>query len=132
MRPFFFFCAALLLLSAPLAAKAGECRETAETQEELNLCADKEFQQAESALADVTLKLLAKVSPAGGAKFRASLDAWRLWRDAQCEFETFGSVDGSVHAMVLAECYERLTAEYAETLRVQLNCEEGDVSCGGQ
>ncbi len=132
MRRFFSFLVGLALFFAVAPAQADACREQAETQAELNVCADKAFQNAEKELASVTLELTTRISPAGRAKLRAALEAWRSWRDAQCEFETFGSADGSLHPMALAECYERLTLEYAETLRLQLDCEEGDVSCGGQ
>ncbi len=132
MRSTVFLCAALLALASGSAFSAEDCREKAETQAALNLCADKDFEKAENDLAVLVPQLAAKITPAGGAKLRAALDVWRNWRDAQCEFETFGRADSSAHPMVLADCYERLTSEYVETLRLQLNCEEGDISCGGQ
>jgi len=43
-----------------------------------------------------------------------------------------GTSGGSIHGMMLSQCLTDLTAQQTKRLQRQLNCAEGDVSCGGQ
>ncbi|CCJ08678.1 lysozyme inhibitor LprI family protein [Methylocystis sp. SC2] len=102
------------------------------SQTDLNLCAGENFKQADATLNAVYAKLLKKISPAGQLKLRAAQKSWIAYRDAQCAFETLGTIDGSIHSMVVAQCLEDLTEQQTKRLQRQLTCQEGDVSCGGQ
>ena len=39
---------------------------------------------------------------------------------------------GSIHSMMVAICLTRLSDQRTKDLEKQLNCPEGDLSCGGQ
>ena len=91
-----------------------------QTQSELN-------QQTDQRLNAVFSSLIAKISAAG----KASLRDAEKFRDQECAFETMGSVGGSVHPMVVSQCKSRLTNQRTKDLEGQLNCKEGDLSCGG-
>lgn len=88
--------------------------------------------QAESELEAVMAQLNQKISPDGKAQLKRAHDSWKKYRDAQCAFDTMGSAGGSIHAAVLAMCHQTTTQRQIAVLREQLQCEEGDLSCGGQ
>jgi uncharacterized protein YecT (DUF1311 family) len=75
---------------------------------------------------------MAKISSAGKASLRDVEKTWLRFRDRECAFETMGTVGGSVHLTVVAQCKSRLTIQRTKDLEDQLNCKEGDLSCGGQ
>lgn len=121
--------AALLLASHPAAAKdCGEVR----TQIEINDCEGQKLKQADAALNAAYATLSAKVSAAGKARLVDAQRAWIKYRDAQCVFETLGTVGGSIHPLEVAQCEAELTKEQTRRLRRQIDCAEGDLSCGGQ
>ena len=98
----------------------------------MNECAERSFQAADAELNSTYNALKQKVTEAGLAKLKSAGRAWNLYRDAQCAFESAGTQDGSVRAMVASFCREGLTRAQTKRLAAQLNCEEGDLSCGGQ
>jgi uncharacterized protein YecT (DUF1311 family) len=77
-------------------------------------------------------KLRAKISDAGKNKLQVAQQSWLHFRDQECEFETMGTVGGSIHSMIVAICLARLTDQRVKDLDAQLNCQEGNLSCGGQ
>ncbi|MFO1101937.1 MAG: lysozyme inhibitor LprI family protein [Methylocystis sp.] len=102
------------------------------SQTDLNLCEGDNFKQADAKLNAVYGKLMKKISTDGQSKLREAQNSWIAYRDAQCAFETLGTIDGSIHSMVVAQCLADLTEQQTKRLEHQFNCEEGDVSCGGQ
>ncbi|WP_051952928.1 lysozyme inhibitor LprI family protein [Methylocapsa aurea] len=117
---------ALAMVLTPLAPVS------AQTQMELNVKAGNAFTKADKRLNDIYQKLMAKISSSGQASLRDVEKIWIQFRDQECAFETLATVDGSIHPMVLLECKTRLTDQRIKDLEAQLNCEEGDLSCGGQ
>ncbi|WP_292532462.1 lysozyme inhibitor LprI family protein [Methylocystis sp.] len=103
-----------------------------DTQTAMNLCAGDNFKQSDAELNAVYQKLLSKISPGGQSKLREAQKSWIRYRDQQCEFDTMGTIGGSIHSMMLWQCLTDLTAQQTKMLQHQLNCQEGDVSCGGQ
>jgi uncharacterized protein YecT (DUF1311 family) len=75
---------------------------------------------------------MVRISSDGQARLRDVEKLWIQFRDQECAFETLGTADGSIHPMVLLICKTRLTDQRIKDLDAQLNCEEGDLSCGGQ
>jgi uncharacterized protein YecT (DUF1311 family) len=102
------------------------------SQTDLNLCEGDNYKQADAKLNAVYGKLMKKISADGQSKLRDAQKSWIAYRDAQCAFETLGTIDGSIHSMVVAQCLADLTEQQTKQLQRQLTCEEGDVSCGGQ
>jgi uncharacterized protein YecT (DUF1311 family) len=122
---------AALLLAAPVFASEKDCGEM-RTQMEINDCEGQKFKKADAALNAAYAKLSAKVSAEGKAKLIEAQRAWIKYRDAQCAFVTLGTVNGSIHPLEVALCETELTKEQTTRLNRQLNCGEGDPSCGGQ
>ncbi|MGD9542876.1 MAG: lysozyme inhibitor LprI family protein [Methylocystis sp.] len=103
-----------------------------DTQTAMNICAGENFKAADGALNAVYAKLLNKISPKARPKLQQAQRSWIGYRDAQCAFDTLGTIDGSIHGMMLAQCLTDLTEQQTKRLQHQLTCQEGDVSCGGQ
>lgn len=101
-------------------------------QTDMNLCASNDARKTERELEAVYKKLMKKIRPKGQAKLRAVQNAWIEYRKKQCEFNTMGSIGGSVHPMVLSYCYEEFANQQKKILQEQLDCEEGDLSYGHQ
>ncbi len=104
----------------------------AQSQMEMNERAGNDFTKADKSLNEIYKKLMAKISPEGQARLQDVEKVWIQFRDEECAFETLGTVEGSIHPMVLLYCKGRLTNQRIKDLDAQLNCKEGDVSCGGQ
>lgn len=103
----------------------------AQSQMELNAQAGNELRKSDQQLNAVYNKLRAKISDAGKAKLQTAQQSWLRFRDQECEFETMGTVGGSIHSMMVAVCLTRLTDQRTKDLDRLLNCQEGDVSCAG-
>ncbi|MBM3562345.1 MAG: DUF1311 domain-containing protein [Alphaproteobacteria bacterium] len=126
------FCATFVILAHwKSSAIAKDCSRL-NTQTDMNLCESDNFKQVDAQLNAVYAKLLKKISASGQSKLREAQKSWISYRDAQCAFETLGTLDGSIHNMVTAQCLADLTENQTKRLQHQLTCEEGDVSCGGQ
>ncbi|MBL6618504.1 MAG: DUF1311 domain-containing protein [Reyranella sp.] len=119
---------AVLIAAGLLAAGSA----AAQSQMELNQQAGAELRKSDERLNTVYKALLAKVSEAGKTKLQTAQLSWLRFRDQECEFETMGTVGGSIHSMMVAGCLTRLTDQRVKDLEAQLNCKEGDLSCGGQ
>jgi uncharacterized protein YecT (DUF1311 family) len=104
----------------------------AQSQMELNEEAAKVFRKSDKKLNEIYQKLTAKISPAGQASLLKAEKTWIQFRDEECAFETLATEGGSIHPMVLLYCRARLTDQRLKDLEAQLNCEEGDLSCGRQ
>ena len=121
-----------VLAAAGAIAVIGGGTAVAQSQMEMNAQAGSALQKSDAQLNAVYNKLRAKISDAGKQKLLAAQQSWLRFRDQECEFETMGTVGGSIHSMVVALCLTRLTDQRIKDLEAQLNCKEGDLSCGGQ
>jgi uncharacterized protein YecT (DUF1311 family) len=104
----------------------------AQTQFELTETEGEKFKQADKELNAAYDRLFAKISPAGQSALREAQRTWLRFRDQECDFETFATRDGSIHSMVLLICRTNLTQLRTKQLVAQIECEEGDLTCGGQ
>jgi uncharacterized protein YecT (DUF1311 family) len=104
----------------------------AQTQQEMTATEGEKFKKADKALNAAYDRLLAKISPAGQSALREAQRTWLRFRDQECEFETLGSKGGTVHPMVLLMCMTGLTQLRTAQLVAQIECEEGNLSCGSQ
>jgi len=73
--------------------------------------------------------LLSQLGTPDQQRLRDAQRAWIAFRDKECAFRTQGNQGGSVGAATAADCVGELTRQRAETLKRQLDCPEGDVSC---
>ncbi|MBI5426974.1 MAG: DUF1311 domain-containing protein [Nitrospinae bacterium] len=127
-------CTAVVILSCPVAWEkvwAENCLDTP-IQPEMNLCASNVTKKADLELEAVYKKLMKKIDLENQAKLRSAQSAWIVYRKKQCEFNTAGTVGGSVHPTVLSYCYADFANQQKKILQGQLECEEGNLSCGGQ
>ena len=103
----------------------------AQSQMEMNAQAGSALQKSDAQLNAVYNKLRARIADAGKQKLQAAQQSWLRFRDQECEFETSGTLGGSIHSMMVAVCLTRLTDQRAKDLDRLLNCQEGDLSCAG-
>ena len=114
-----------LLLLLPVCADA-------QTQHDLNVAEGRKLAIADMAMNAAHGRLMAKISPAGQTALRDAQRNWLRFRDAECDFETLATINGTIHPLEVALCRTRLTRVRTRDLTAQLDCGEGDVSCGGQ
>jgi uncharacterized protein YecT (DUF1311 family) len=126
MRDIVKLVVCLVLMALPCTALR------AQTQLEMTETEGEKFKQADKELNAAYSRLLAKISPAGQSALRDAQQTWLRFRDQECDFETLGSTGGSVHSMVLLICRTNLTRLRTEQLVAQIECKEGDLTCGNQ
>lgn len=131
MKIFLVTWAMLGLMASAANAQTVDCA-NASTQLAMNECAGRSFRAADAELNSTYKALTQKVTKPRLAKLKSAERAGIAYRDAQCAFETAGTEDGSIHPMVVSSCFEGLTRAQTKRLAGQMNCEEGDLSCGGQ
>lgn len=121
----------LILQLNPAAALADNC-DNAVSQTDMDVCAGQQFDAADKALNETYARLMKVISPAGRTSLRNAERAWLEYRDKQCAFNLLARSGASVYPMVMAICLTGLTNQQNNELKTQLNCQEGDLSCGGQ
>lgn len=100
------------------------------TQLDINRQAAARHRIADEALNHAYRQLMSSASPEGRNRLRAAQRAWITFRDLDCEARA-GSRGGSFYPASWSLCLERLTDERTQALEDELNCEEGDLTCGG-
>jgi uncharacterized protein YecT (DUF1311 family) len=121
----------VLALSSNAFAANVDCKNPVD-QTSMNICADAALKASDKQLNDNYHALFEHSSAAGRLKLQAAQRAWIAYRDAQCAFDTMGSVGGSMHPLAYSTCADALTREQTKVLDQQLNCDDGDTSCGRQ
>ena len=113
------------------AALAQECDRADESQMGMNICANEDYQAADAKLNKTYGEIMKRLSDdADGRKLlQAAQRAWIAFRDAECDFSTADSKDGSVYPMLVSGCLVGLTEARTEQLGGYLKCEEGDMNC---
>ena len=118
-------CLAVILACAPALARA-------QTQRDLNEAEGAKYAVADKAMNAAYQRLMTKISENGRKALREAQRSWIAFRDLECDFDTFGTRNGTIHPLEVALCMTRLTRQRTADLKAQIDCEEGDVSCGGQ
>jgi uncharacterized protein YecT (DUF1311 family) len=118
------------VLSGMPTAIAGNCNDQS-TQSDLNICADQDFKTADKALNEVYRTIVQRLSqdPEGKTRLTAAQKAWIGFRDAECDFQSGNSIEGSIHPMLVLMCRTGLTQKRTDELKVYLKCDEGDTLC---
>jgi uncharacterized protein YecT (DUF1311 family) len=123
---------AFLLLVATAPARADEtinCKSPNLNQMELDQCAGQDFTASDKKLNTLYRTLMAKYDAANGALLKDAQRKWLAFRDAECTYETNGTVGGSINPMMNTMCRTHLTNTRVKELTAQLKCEEGNLSC---
>lgn len=133
MLRYSFICCALVVQALTSSAFAADtnCNNPID-QTSINICADKALKASEKQLNDKYQALYEASSAEGQLKLKTAQRAWLAYRDAQCTFNTTGSVGGSMHALTYSTCVDMLTQAQSKILDQQLNCDDGDMTCGRQ
>ncbi|WP_456310152.1 lysozyme inhibitor LprI family protein [Serratia proteamaculans] len=119
---------ASLLLWPVSQVSAADC-DNAETQLEMNQCANADYKKADKELNSTYQQVLKSTSGEQTALFRKAQKKWIEYRDADCQFQTFASSEGSVNSMNIGLCLKAKTEQRTKELKDMLSCPEGDVSC---
>lgn len=122
-------CGCVLLVDGPVYSQDDpdiDC-DNAQTQQDMNYCADKDYQAADAELNaqwKLTKQALAKwdsdlTDDLKGAEkaLLASQRAWISYRDAQCELEGFSMRGGTAEPLMVSSCLETLTKQRTEELK---------------
>lgn len=117
----------MLIVYAPT-AHAENCGDLP-TQSAMNRCYATEVRAKEEELEKSLHKLAEQLSEEQLAALYKAKEQWDAYKKAQCAFNSAATEGGSIHSMMIALCYLRLTEEYLTLINEQLHCEEGDLSC---
>ncbi|MDF2388411.1 lysozyme inhibitor LprI family protein [Nostoc ellipsosporum NOK] len=96
----------------------------AQTQLEINRCAQLSYQNADQKLNKVYQQLLPKLSRSRKQKLIAAQSAWIKFRDTSCEFEKSEYEGGSVAPTIYFGCLEKNTKQRTQELQEYL---QGDL-----
>ena len=128
----------LLLLTVLVASASGtpanaaeSCDTGSSSQADLNECYSNAYKKSDGELNALYKQITARLKDdAATTKLLvAAQKAWVAFRDAECNFQTSGSAQGSVYPMVQSICLDGLTGNRINDLKSYLKCEEGDLSC---
>jgi len=122
-----FLTACLVILAS--AAHAEDCDRSDDSQQMMNICANEDFSAADAKLNETYQNLISASDANTGQLLQGAQRAWIVFRDAECEYTTAGSEDGSIHPMEVSECLTRLTNDRIAQLAATKNCDDGDVDC---
>jgi uncharacterized protein YecT (DUF1311 family) len=119
----------LLVAALPTRAQMQACAGL-QTQMAMNECAAREYKKHDAAMNDVYQRLLARITDAQQKAMLVDAErAWLAYRDKFCAFQSSGTLGGTIHSMIEADCLDEKTNVHAAELRRQLDCREGDPSC---
>lgn len=88
------------------------------TQLEMNECADRQFQAADTELNRIYKQVVAKAE--NDPKLKVAEVSWLKYRDDNCAYEASMYEGGSMQPMVYSFCLERMTKARTAELRDQL------------
>lgn len=103
-----------------------------ETTLDMHMCADQEVKKKMKELEEINNRLAKKVSIEGKVQLSLAHQSWRSYIKEQCEFEVMGYKTGSIYPVIFLGCYLKLIDYQIKLMKHQLNCKEGDMSCGFQ
>ena len=126
-----------VLLAISPSARADDkldCRDTSNmNQNQMNMCAAQDFDEADAALNKIWPKVkdyakagddgLGEGEMTGAGMLLKAQKAWLVFRDSECELEGFAARGGSLQPMLVAGCKAALTNERVKALRALLSSE---------
>ena len=92
----------------------------AQTQLEINRCAQLFYQNADKKLNQIYQQLLPKLERSRKQKLVAAQQAWIKFRDTSCEFERSGYEGGSIAPTIYFSCLEKTTQQRTQQLQEYL------------
>ncbi|MBH8564285.1 lysozyme inhibitor LprI family protein [Nostoc sp. CENA67] len=95
----------------------------AQTQLEINRCAQLSYQNADQKLNKLYQQLLPKLSRSRKQKLIAAQSAWIQFRDASCEFEKSEYEGGTIAPSIYLGCLEKNTKQRTQELQGYLQAD---------
>ncbi len=108
--------AAPLLAAAPALADDVDCK-NAQAQNDMNICADKDYRAADAVLNKVYKDMTKGMDAHTLDLLRKSQRAWIAFRDAECTYQNVENEGGSIYPMVYSGCLTRLTKLRTQQLK---------------
>jgi uncharacterized protein YecT (DUF1311 family) len=108
--------------------KNTDCK-NAQTQIELDYCADRDYQAEDKKLNALYRSILAKYNAKSQTQLKTAEKSWIAYRDSECDFETASSEGGSIQPMEDSICLANKTRARIKELQAQRDCAEGDMTC---
>lgn len=115
----------LCLLAVPAVAQEVDCSQ-AMAQQELNICAERDWQEADKGLNVAYAEVMAVMKAmdqnlpdylqGAEAALREAQRAWVSFRDANCEAAGFPMRGGSAEALLVYGCLRQMTLDRTEEL----------------
>ncbi|HXC54570.1 MAG TPA: lysozyme inhibitor LprI family protein [Rhizomicrobium sp.] len=109
---------ALLWLGPAAAAEVDgvDCAH-AEAQNDMNICADRDFKKADAVLNKTYKDTLKGMDAHTTDLLRKAQRAWVAFRDAECSYENAENEGGSIYPMVYSGCLTRLSKLRTQQLK---------------
>lgn len=118
-----------LLALSPLAHAAEVDCKNANTQADMNFCANQDFKHSDALLNQAYKQKMSQLNADQQKKLEVAQRSWIAFRDRDCDFQSSGVEGGSVQPMIYAQCLQAKTEQRTAELNKMLHCEEGDLSC---
>ena len=119
---------ALLLFLSPAQAQKLDCK-NAMAQQDMNLCAEQDFNKADAKLNGIYKALIAKLEDKEKSELKAAQRAWLAYRDAECTFTIRANEGGSIYPMEWSGCLKAQTDIRIKQLQAHLDCVNGAKDC---
>lgn len=132
LLPIFLLLTVVIVHSGATGASAAEpCDTASSSQADLNECYGKAYKKSDDDLNALYKQITTRLKDdAATTKLLVTAQkAWVAFRDAECNFSTSGSAQGSVYPMIQSICLDGLTSKRIDDFKSYLKCEEGDLSC---
>lgn len=119
-----------IMLLGHAAAADDDCSSVTGTTRDIDLCFYRIYQRADAELTALYGELTAKLADASErALLQEAERAWVPYRDKECEFETAGTRQGTIHPIEVSHCLTAKTRAHIAELQSQLHCPDGDPTC---
>jgi uncharacterized protein YecT (DUF1311 family) len=96
---------------------------------DMNTCAGRDYKKSYAALVALYNQVYVKYDAANKKRLQIAQRAWRKYVDSECDYETAGTIGGTIHSTVVTNCNATLVEARLKQLGAQLRCTEGDMSC---
>lgn len=116
------------LWSSMVLAASNTCQD-AMTQADMNVCAARIHDQADTHLNSLYQQYRHRLSAEDQQRLVSAQRAWIGYRDAACRFETAQVSGGSIFPTIWSQCLTGKTEARIKELQLLMQCKEGDLSC---
>jgi uncharacterized protein YecT (DUF1311 family) len=96
---------------------------------DMNTCAGRDYKKSYTSLVAIYNQLYAKYDAANKKRLQIAQRSWRKYMDDECDYETAGTIGGTIHSTMVTNCNATLVEARIKQLQAQLNCAQGDMSC---